>query len=252
MDIVVPFKVVADDQNIAVAADGSLDFSKAHSVVSSYDKNALEAASRLAAASGDSSVKAITVGARNIDDSKMKKDVLARGADELLMTADDACADLDAFATAAELVKLLGKAGHYDLVICGDGSADLYAKQTGPQLAAALGVPYVSAVVSIEVTEHGVVCKRLLESEIETVEVPLPAVISVTPDIAPSRICGMKDILAAGKKPQAVGESEGDVVRAVETVSIEAPKAVERKLEILDASNSGDIEKFAAAIKAAL
>ncbi len=252
MNIVVPFKVVADDQDIVAAADGSLDFSKAHQIISTYDKNALEAAAQLAAANEGSSVKAITVGCPKIDDSKMKKDVLARGVDELFMTSGDSTANLDAFAIAAELVKLLGKVGAYDLVICGDGSADFYAKQTGVQLAAALDVPYVSGVVSLEAAGDKVVAKRLLETETETVEIALPAVVSVAPDIALPRICGMKDILAAGKKPQTVEADDAATASVTEVVEVKAPEQVARKLEILDAAEDGAIEKFAAAIKAAL
>lgn len=42
MKIVVAVKVVADDQDIFVAGDRTLDYSKAHQVISSYDKNAIE------------------------------------------------------------------------------------------------------------------------------------------------------------------------------------------------------------------
>lgn len=37
MNIAVAVKVVPDDQDIAVAADRTLDYSKAHQVVSEYD-----------------------------------------------------------------------------------------------------------------------------------------------------------------------------------------------------------------------
>ncbi len=84
----------------------------------------MEAAAQLAAANEGSSVVGVTVGDAKIDDSKLKKGVLARGVDELFMTADDACADMDAHATAAlSPADLLGKVGEYDLILCGDGSA---------------------------------------------------------------------------------------------------------------------------------
>ena len=50
MKIVVSFKVVPDDQDIQVSGDGSLDYAKAHQIVSTYDLNAMEAAAQLAAA----------------------------------------------------------------------------------------------------------------------------------------------------------------------------------------------------------
>ena len=56
MKIVVPCKVVADDQDIVAASDGSLDFSKAKLVISTYALTAIECAAQLAAAYAGSSV----------------------------------------------------------------------------------------------------------------------------------------------------------------------------------------------------
>lgn len=252
MKIVVSFKVVSDDQDIQVSGDGSLDFSKAHKIVSAYDLNAMEAAAQLAAANEGASVVGVTVGDAKIDDSKLKKNVLARGVDELFMTADDACADMDAHATAAALADLLAKVGEYDLILCGDGSADNYAQQVDVQLAAKLGLPVVNGAAKIELGDGVATVERVLEDVVETVEVPLPAVISVVPDVALPRIPGMKDILAAGKKPMNVSAADGAYTAALEVVDCKAPEQADRKLEIIDASEDGAIEKFAAAIKAAL
>ena len=87
-----------------MSGDGSLDYAKAHQIVSTYGLNAMEAAARLAAANEGSKSWA-SRSAVKIDDSKTKKNVLARGIDQLYMTADDACADLDAGATAAALAE---------------------------------------------------------------------------------------------------------------------------------------------------
>ena len=218
MKIVVPCKVVADDQDIVAAADGSLDFGKAKPVISTYDLNAIECAAQLSEADEATTAKAITVcNAAMGGNTKLRKDILARGIDELFMTADDAVADLDAFATAAELAKLVEKAGGFDLIICGDGSADLYAKQTGVQLAAKLDVPYLSEVVS------------------------------VSPDVAQPRIAGMKQILAAGKKPQTVEAADAPAAAAVETVAVKAPEQADRACKVFE-----DVNEFVAAVKAAL
>ena len=250
MNIIVAFKVVPDDQDIQVAGDRTLDYSKAKNTVSTYDLNAFEAAAQLAG-DGDK-VVAATVGPKSIDESKLKKNVLARGAEELFMVADDACADLDAHATAEELAALIGTIGEYGLVLCGDGSADNYAQQVDVQLAAKLGVPVVNAARKVEVADGSAVVERLLEDVVETVRMPLPAVVSVVPDIAEPRIPGMRDILAAGKKPMNVSAASAAAARTLETVSCLAPEQADRKLDIADASDDGAIEKFAAALKAAL
>ena len=251
MRIAVAFKAVPDSQDVQVASDRTLDFSKAKLTISEYDKNAIEAGARVAAASGGETV-AVTVGGSDIDNSKLKKDVLARGMDRLVMLADDALAGLDAAATASALAGALSKAGDVDLVLCGDGSADDYAQQVDVQLAEKLGWPVVTAAAQVEVNGATAVIVRALEDCTETVEVELPAVVSVTPDAAEPRIPGMKDILAAGKKPMNVAAADASFDAKVEVVSCRAPEQADRKLEIIDASEDGAIERFAAALKAAL
>ena len=252
MNIIVPIKVLADDQDIVVAADRSLDDSKAHRIVSTYDLNAIEAAVQLASAHEDSKVVCVSVADAKADDSKLKKGILARGVDELVMIADDACADLDAHATAAMLARLVDGLDAADLIVCGDGSADNYAQQVDVQLAARLGLPSVNGATKIEAGSGSVTVERTLEDVVEVVEVPLPAVVSVAPDIALPRIPGMKDILAAGKKPSSVNAASDVAAAVVDVVETKAPQQAERKMEMLDASVDGDLEKFAAALKAAL
>lgn len=247
MNILVACKIVPDDQDVRTTGDGALDFSRARPVVSAYDLNAIEAAARIAEANEGSRVTAISVGPRSIDDSKVKKNILARGVDELLMAADDAASDLDARATAAELARLVESIEGWDAVVTGDGSADLYAKQVGVHLADRLGVPFVSGVVSAALEGQVLIARRLLENGVEAVEVPLPAVVSVAPDFAEPRIAGMKDILAAGKKPMKVDAAEGSVRSVVEEVAVAAPEQVDRKRCLFE-----DVDEFAAAVAAAL
>ena len=166
---------------------------------------------------------AVTVGGADIDDSKLKKNVLARGVDELYMTADDACKGLDARATAVALAELVSKVGDFDVVLCGDGSADNYAQQVDVQLAAKLGLPVVTAATKITAKDGALEVERTLEDVVEVVEVPLPAVVSVAPDIALPRIPGMKDILAAGKKPMNVAGADGAYESSIEVASCSPP-----------------------------
>lgn len=249
MKIVVAVKVVADDQDIFVAGDRTLDYSKAHQVISSYDKNAIEAAAQLAAAN-DSTVTVISAATSKATDAKLKKDILSRGVDELIMVTDDALATADSFATAQVLKGIVDeKVSDYDLIITGDGSADFYAGQVNVQLAAALGVPTINEVTSIAVEGDKVVVERTLEEEVEEIEVPLPAVVAVSPSIGEPRIPGMREILAAGKKPSTVDELAGGVDAKVEIEEIKAPELAPRKQQIFE---EGDIDAFAAAVAEAL
>ncbi len=252
MNILVACKIVPDDQDITVASDGSLDSSRAHEIVSQYDLNAIEAAAQLKEANEGSTLKAISVGPKKADDSKTKKDILSRGVDELYLMADDSLADLDSRATATELAKLVNKAGDWDVIIVGDGSADDYAKQTGVQLACALDVPYVAGATNLSFQEGNLEIQRNLESESEDIELAVPAVVSVSPEIAEPRIAGMRDILKAGKKPQNVEAAEEKPEESIETVSIKAPKQADRKQEVFDASDGEGLDKFVSAVKEVL
>lgn len=254
MNIAVLVKVLPDDQDISITADGKLDFSKAKPTISTYDLNAIEAAAQLGAETG-SHVTAISIGPSSIDDSKTRKNILSRGVDDLHLIADDAFDMADAYMTGQALSAVIRSVGDVDLVICGDGSADLYAQQTEVQTAASLGWPVLNGVVAIHPEDGSVVVDRILESEKESVRLPLPAVVSVSPDIAQPRIAGMKDILAAGKKPvdqMTVDQIGGIAAAAVETLEVRAPEPTARKKQLFDASQDGAIDEFVAALKSAL
>ena len=234
MNIAVAVKVVPDDQDIVVASDRTLDYSKAHQIVSEYDLNAIEAATLLAEATG-ATLYAISASNAKADDLKVKKSILSRGPAELRLIADDAFQFADARTTARALAKLVEGIGNVDLIVCGDGSADMYAGQVDVQLAAELGLPAINAVTSLKL-EDG-------------------AVVAVTPECAFPRIAGMREILAAGKKPTTVtsaADAGVDTTPAVETASITAPELAERKRQVFDMKNDGDFDAFAAAVAAAV
>ncbi|MEG1561891.1 MAG: electron transfer flavoprotein [Raoultibacter sp.] len=244
MNIVVSFKVVPDDQDIQIGSDRSLDTSKAPQTISTYDLNAIEAAVQLAQETGGS-LKGLSVGTAAINDSKLKKNALARGIEELHFVADDAYCELDAHATAKVLACALKEMPDVSLVLCGDGSSE-----TDVQLAEALGLPLVTAVSKITPEGNALLCERTLEEEIQVVRVNLPAVVSVVPDIAAPRIPGMKDILAAGKKPMHIESALCPADNTLISLSCAAPEQADRKQDIRDFSADGALESFAAALKA--
>lgn len=255
MNIAVAVKVVPDDQDITVASDRTLDNSKAHQIASEYDLNAIEAAAQLAEAEGARLV-AISASNAKADDMKVKKSILSRGPEELYMIADDAFALADSRTTAQALAKLIeGIEGGVDLVVCGDGSADMYAGQVNVQLAAILGVPVVNNVTSMRMENGALVVERTLDDTIEEIELTLPAVVSVLPDIALPRIAGMREILAAGKKPANVSDAASAGAATESTVSInkvEAPELADRKRQVFDIKTDGDLDAFIDAVAAAI
>ena len=186
MNTVACYKITPDNQDVAVAPDGSIDLAHAAMVLGEYDLMAIEEAAKVAEATEGRAVL-LTAGGEALGDTKLVKAALSRGASELYSVSDPALADADAFQTATVLAAALGKM-EYDLVICGEGSADRYEQQVGSLLGSLLGLPVVNAVSSIEPRDGSVVVERALENEVEVLEVALTAVVSVTTDINLPRI----------------------------------------------------------------
>ena len=111
---------------------------------------------------------------------------LAMGADRAVHLVDAAFAGSDTLATARTLSLALKDEG-YDLVICGRNSVDAETSQVGPELAEMLGLPQVTTVRAIEFNDRreGFTAERLTDSGYDRVHCPLPALITVTEEIAP-------------------------------------------------------------------
>lgn len=247
MEIVTCYKIVPEEQDIIVNKDRSLSLEKAEWKIGQYDLHAVEAGMQIAQATGGK-VVALSIGDKQLENSKLKKGILSRGPEELYTVVDDCLTGADTYQTASVLAAAITKKGHFDLVLCGEGSSDLNAQQVGSQLGEMLKVPTVNAVSKITPDGDKLVVERTLEDEVEVLEVPLPAVISVTTDINIPRIPSMKDILAAGKRPVTkwnladIGIQNS--VRPTETVSTLAPEQVERKQIILEGESEEIINKL--------
>jgi electron transfer flavoprotein beta subunit len=248
MKIIACIKVSAEAQDIEARPDRTLNFDRAQSKIGTYDLNAVEAARQLADAAGGE-VIGLSVGTSALANSKVRKDALSRGLDALDVVASDDYADLDSFQTAQLLASALEQTG-YDLVVVGAGSSDVYAQQVGNQLGALLGVPTLNSVNKITWDAGRLVVERLLEDAVQVIEVPLPAVLSVTSGINTPRIAGMKEILAAGKKPVnelASGPAPAGSARAVSTL---AGEQVSRAQHIVEGDPADVAAELAAYLKA--
>jgi electron transfer flavoprotein beta subunit len=243
MRIIACCKAAPEEQDIVVNPDGTLGFERAAWKFGSYDLNAVEAARVLADAT-DGTVIGLSLGSDELAGSKLRKDILSRGLDELVVVTGEGAKDADSYQTATQLKAVIEGLGGYDLVLCGAGSSDLYAQQVGNQLGALLGVTTLNAVNSIEAQGASLIVERVLEGEVQRIEVALPAVLSVTSGINTPRIAGMKDILAAGKKP--VREVAGTAAAApsAETLSVLAPRQAERRLDILEGEVNEVVSRF--------
>lgn len=237
MNIVVCYKLTPDPGDIEIRPGGSISLERAEWSIGTLDLQAVEAGVRLAEATGGK-VMALSAGPHQIDNSKLKKDLLSRGPDELYLVVDDSLANADTSTTAKVLAAAVQKLGAVDLVLCGEGSADLYFQQVGLQLGERLGWVTLNAIGAIKPEDDHLLVDRHLEDEIEVLEVPLPAALSVTTDINPPRLVTIKEILKSGKKPVTqwsladLGLTES-LQNSLETIQTSAPPQMQRKNVII-------------------
>ena len=248
MKIITCYKCVPDEQDIAVNnADGSLDFSKADAKISQYDLNAIEAACQLKQQAAEAQVTALSVGGKALTNAKGRKDVLSRGPDELIVVIDDQFERALPQQTATALAAAAQKAG-FDLILCGDGSSDLYAQQVGLLVGEILQLPVINAVSAIQRQGNTLVIERTLEDDVEVIELSVPAVLCVTSDINMPRIPSMKAILGAAKKPVQVW-SAADIGFNAEAAwseqQVAAPKQRERQRIVIEGDGEEQIAAFA-------
>jgi electron transfer flavoprotein beta subunit len=193
------YKWTLDEQDIKVKPeDLSLDSSRAKGKISDFDRNAIEEATRIVEKQGGA-VEALTYGTSAVKQSL--KDLLSRGPGKAYWIADASAEHADASVTANVLAAAIRKLGQYDLILCGEGSSDLFNQQTAPRIAALLGLPCLSFVQKLTVEGDTVQATRKLEDSTEVVTVKGPVVISVLSEINKPRIPTLKQVLGAAKKP---------------------------------------------------
>ena len=124
---------------------------------------------------------------------------VALGADRSVHLSDDALAGSDVCATGYALAKVL-ESESPDLVLLGQQSDDGECYTIGAVVADHLKMPSLTQVIKIEVQDGKLRCERQAEYGYDTVEVELPAVISVGDAINEPRYPSLKAIMGAKKK----------------------------------------------------
>ncbi|MEE4275900.1 MAG: electron transfer flavoprotein subunit beta/FixA family protein, partial [Thermoleophilia bacterium] len=158
--------------------DGTINRAALPTVFNPEDLNALEEALKLKDRHGGR-VTVITMGPPAA--VGVLRESLFRGADEVILLTDKAFAGADTLATSYALAQAVKKAGTFDLVLCGRQAIDGDTAQVGPQTAEKLSVPQITCVSRIdEATATHVVATRSVEGGFETLESPLPALLTVT------------------------------------------------------------------------
>ena len=150
----------------------------------------------------DSEVVVYTMGPPQARDALVQ--CLAMGADSAVHLNDRAFAGSDTLATARALALALAR-DDYDLIICGRNSVDAETGQVGAEVAEMLDLPQVSGVRHLELDASGdgvaLVAERITDEGHDVVRCALPALITVTEDVAPEIYPRRAERQAAQEKP---------------------------------------------------
>jgi len=200
MKTIVCMKQVPDSESkIRLTPDKSAvergDFSY---VVNPYDEYAIEEAIKLKEAAGSGEVVLLSLGHAGTRTTLQKG--MAMGADRSVLL--DAGEDYtgDAFTTATLLARQL-KEMEYDLIFFGKQAIDDDDSQVGAMVGEILGLPTVTAITALTISDGKAVVKREAEGGAETYEVTLPAVFTAEKGLNEPRYPSLKGIMQARKKP---------------------------------------------------
>lgn len=217
--------------------------------VGPFSENALEEAVRLEGRFGGD-VRVLSL-VEEEPPRELQLRVLAMGADEATLVMVPGAETLDALGVATLLAAALRRLEPFDVLLFGDAAADRYERQVGPRVAQELHLPSVTRAVGLDVDGDRLVVRRSLEDGAEVVDAPMPAVVTVLPEINDPRLPAMLQLLNAGHKPThrldraGVGAVDEACAGGTEQLELSAPPSARRRERIEGASHAEVARKLA-------
>ena len=197
LKIIVLAKQVPDTRNVgpdAMTPEGTVNRAALPAVFNPEDLNALEQALRLKDANPGSTITMLTMGLPTA--TEVLREGLFRGADKGVLLTDRALGGADTLATSYSLAQAIKKIGDFDIIIGGRQAIDGDTAQVGPQVAEKLGLTQITYTEEIlECTKEKIVARRHIDGGVETVEGPMPIVITVNGSAAPCRSRNIKLVM---------------------------------------------------------
>ena len=199
LKIIVLAKQVPDTRNVgpdAMTPEGTVNRAALPAVFNPDDLNALEQALRLKEQFPGSTISVVTMGLPK--SAEVIRESLYRGADAGYVVTDRCLGGADTLATSYTLSQAIKKIGDYDIILGGRQAIDGDTAQVGPQIAEKLGltqVTYAEEILSLDPEQKKVVIKRHIDGGVETVEAPMPLVVTVNGSAAPCRPRNAKRVM---------------------------------------------------------
>jgi electron transfer flavoprotein beta subunit len=217
-----------------------------------FDTHAIEAAMQVKEG-GQADVEeivAVTMGPESAVRALHK--AVSLGADRSVHLTDDSLAGSDVAATGYALAKVL-ETESPDLVLLGQQSDDGECYTIGAVVADHLKMPSLTQVIKMDVESGKLRCERQAEYGYDTVEIELPAVISVGDAINEPRYPSLKAIMGAKKKPLEAkgagdvgieGDKVGEAGSRTSVLGINPPPEKEAGQIIEDEDTDETVEKI--------
>lgn len=198
LNIVVLAKQVPDTRNVgpdAMTPEGTVNRSALPAIFNPEDLNALEQALLLKDQNPGTKVIILTMGPGRA--AEVIREAMYRGADGGYLLTDRAFAGADTLATSYALATAIKHVcPDVDLIIGGRQAIDGDTAQVGPQVAEKLGlnqITYTEQILSLK--DGKIMVKRHIDGGAETVESPLPCVLTVNGSAAPCRPRNVKRLM---------------------------------------------------------
>jgi electron transfer flavoprotein beta subunit len=204
-----------------------------------FDTHAIEAAMQIreGGAVEVDEIVAVTMGPESAFRALHK--AVSLGADRSVHLTDEALSGSDVCATGYALGRVL-ESESPDLVLLGQQSDDGECYTIGAVVADHLKMPSLTQVIKIDVVDGRLRCERQAEYGYDTVDIELPAVISVGDAINEPRYPSLKAIMGAKKKPLDT-KSSGDVGIETDRVGAQGSRTEVLSLNPPPAKEAGEI-----------
>lgn len=223
MKILVPVKRVIDyNVKIRVKADGSgVETANVKMGMNPFDEIAVEEAIRLKEKGIAKEVVVVSIGADAVQETL--RSALAVGADRAIHIA--LSSDIQSL-QAARLLKVVVDEEKPGLIITGKQAIDDDASQTGPMLAAMLGIGQGTFASKVEIADGHAVVTREVDGGHITVKLKLPALVTTDLRLNEPRYASLPNIMKARSKPIAkknAAEMGIDLTPKVKVTKVEEP-----------------------------
>lgn len=166
-------------------------------VVSDYDKNAVEAALKLKDIHGGK-ITIVSLGSQSAIEAI--RECIAMGADEGILLSDPLFDDSNLYCTASALAQAIKKIGEFDLIFCGREEGDWDGGQVGSGIANFLSIPVATVVSKVQLKNGKVEAERVVADGREIIELPIPALLTISSEIGTPRYPTVRRIMAARSK----------------------------------------------------